>query len=308
MNDRPLDRALAIAARQHGALSLAQARAAGMAATLVRQQVDSGRWARIARGVVIVVGSPPTWDQRAMAALLARPDAHLGELAAGHAHGLVDAPLDEPTLIVPRGTSSRAPLGRVRRLELPEGHRTLVRGLRATSVARTLVDLGGVVPRAQLAKLVDEAIGARRATPLALAEVCDAAGHVPLAARRTVLEAASIWEGIRPGSIGEVRLLRSIDEWELPPPDRQIRILDRTGAVVARVDTGWAAARLGLEYDSVEWHGPARWMDDEARHQLVEQLGWTLLHVGARDLLPSSDLRRRLQRQLAARALPLPAA
>lgn len=290
-----------VAAAQHGAFSLAQAVACGLTPHQVRHQVEIGEWVRLGRGVLAVGGAPPVWEQRAMAALLARPGAVLFGLAAGHLHGVVDAPLDEPTLAVPPGSSSRAAIGRVRRLHVPAEQRTTVRGLQVTTLGRTLVDLAGILPTPQVRAAVDAAIGGRSCSVGALSEAAANATHVPIRAREAVLDSASVWEGIRPGSVGEARLLRSIDEWGLPAPDRQVSLRDGSGTVIARLDTGWRAARVGLEYDGTEWHGPARWAGDEARHRMVESLGWRLLHVGARDLLPSSDLRMRLQRLLAAR-------
>lgn len=61
---------------------------------------------------------------------------------------------------------------------------------------------------------------------------------------------------------------------------------DGDGTVIGRVDVGWSARRVGLEYDSDEFHGPSRWTGDEARHHAIEALGWRLLHVDKVDLRP----------------------
>ena len=99
---------------------------------------------------------------------------------------------------------------------------------------------------------------------------------------------------IRPGSAAEARFLRQLEAWGLPRPERQIEIRDACGQVIARLDGGWTDRRLGYEYDSVEWHGPAAWASDEARHDLVTALGWRLHHVDKADLLPGATRTRDL--------------
>jgi hypothetical protein len=290
---------LDLAARQHGAFSRPQALGAGLRPHQLRYLLEVGRVSRIARGVYAVTGSPITWEQRAMASLLLRPDATLAFQAAGHVHGLLAAPLHEPPLIVPPGTSARGALGRLHRLDLPLAHRAVVDGLRTTTAARTLVDLSDVLGTRQVTKLIDQAISSSGISPNVLRSICEDANHVRRSGRDAVLAALAAWEGIRPGSPAEARLVRFLREWGLPEPDRQVPIRDEAGEVIGRVDLGWPRVRFGVEYDGLHWHGPARWLEDEARHGAICRSGWTLLHVGTRDLLPSSDLRVRIGRHLA---------
>ena len=54
---------------------------------------------------------------------------------------------------------------------------------------------------------------------------------------------------------------------------------------------------IGIEYDSPEFHGPSQWVHDEARHQAIQRLGWTLLHADKLDLRPGEGtLRQGLDR------------
>jgi len=80
-----------------------------------------------------------------------------------------------------------------------------------------------------------------------------------------------------------------------------------------RVDVGWSARRVGLEYDLEQFHGPSRWASDEARHQAIEELGWQLLHVDKVDLRPGraglrDALDRAWRKSAEARAFPPPRA
>lgn len=292
-----------LASRQHGAFSAAQAASVGMSRRQAQHRLATGRWVVVLRGVHAIAGSPSTWHQRAVAPLLLRPDAVLAGLAAGHALGLVRAPLDHPVLIVPPGSSARA-LGasRAHRSALADDDVTLVDGLRTTAPARTLVDLATVLPQRRLVVAVDDALHRRLLVPSALDGALERVRPRRTELAERVLAAVEPWRGIRPGSPAEVRLLRQLAAWGVEPPARQVPILDPTGETIGRADLGWPAWRYGLEYDGDEHHGPTRWAHDERRHAQIVAAGWRLDHVGARDLLPSSDLRHRILR-----ALPLAA-
>lgn len=292
-----------IASAQHGAFSLAQARTHGITDRQVASRVAAGRWLRVGRGVLAVAGAPTSWQQRSIVPLLARPDAVLAELSAGHLQGLVEAPLDRPALIVPPGTSARAPGSlRVHRLPLAPDDVTTVDGLRTTTTARTLVDLTAVLPPRQLVRAVDGALHRGAVAPRAIDAALGRTTHLTTAQVAVLTAALEAWRGVRPGSAAEARLLRLIASWGFEEPERQVPIRDASGLVVGRADLGWRRVRFGLEYDGDEHHGPRRWADDEVRHRRIESAGWRLDRIGARDLLPSSDLRQRLLRVLAAAA------
>lgn len=51
----------------------------------------------------------------------------------------------------------------------------------------------------------------------------------------------AVWtDGITPGSPAEMRLLRRIERWGFPLPEKQVEIRDGSGMLVARVDLAWA--------------------------------------------------------------------
>ena len=291
-----------LAARQHGAFTVAQAAAAGFSRAQIEHRVRLGTWTRLARGVLGIAGLPPTWRRSAIVPLLARPAAVLAERSAGQVHELVDAPLLRPSIAVPAGSSTRVPgAGIVHRWTIDPTEVTTKDGLRVTSVARTVADLAGVLPRSRIAPTVDTAIHGRGATPVGIDLAIASSSHLTAAERDAVLAATAAWQGIRPGSPGEVRLLRQLAEWGIPDPVKQVPIVDGAGETVARADVGWPAARFGLEYDTDDHHGPRRWASDEARHRAIAATGWAILHVAGRDLLPSADLRRRVERHLGRR-------
>jgi hypothetical protein len=304
-----LDRTIAaLARRQAGAFSLAQARDAGFTDHQVRRRVAEGRWDRPVRGVLVLCGTADDARRRATVASLARPDGAVSHLSAAALLGLgVPAP-PLPVLTVPPGTSARTPVAHVRRLPLPPELVVRQGAVRLTAPARTIVDCATVLGPRLAGRLVDEALHDRLVTVAQVEAALDGSRHVRGRAREVVLGALDVWAGpIRLGSAGEARLLRQLRSWGLPEPARQVPVRDGSGRVIARLDAGWPELRLGLEYDSTRWHGPLAWAHDEERHAALEALGWQIERVDKADLVPGqTGLRRRLVAAHAARSAARP--
>jgi len=66
-----------------------------------------------------------------------------------------------------------------------------------------------------------------------------------------------------------------------------------SSGVVCEIDAAWPDDRVGLDYDSPEFHGPRRWGRDEDRHAAAEALGWDFVSVDKTDLMPGSHARFR---------------
>lgn len=293
--DSPDARLAALARHQHGCFRLDQVLACGFTVAQVRVRVARGEWWRPMRGLVAITAWPESWRRDAAIALAARPDGVLGELTAARLLGLVDRAPPRPVLIVAPTASARSPVADVRRAHLAPDATTLVQGLRCTDATRTLLDLAGVIGPKRLQGMVDRALHQQPGSARSLARAVDLAPRLRPAGRAALAEAVEVWlPAIRPGSTAEVRLLRQIQAYGLPEPERQVRVRDECGDVIARLDAGWPACRLGLEYDSRRWHGPERWAADEARDATLRRLGWDVIHVDSLDLRPGSDLRRRL--------------
>ena len=290
------ERVGAIAAQQHGLISARQAAGAGLSRSQIRHRTTAGRWEAMARGIYRIRGAPITRMQPAMAAVLARPDGAVSFLSAAELAGLSITGPPLPWLTVPAASSARASVARIHRTDLPADQITTILGIRTTVGARTLVDCSAVLGPRRLARLVDEAMHLKIATPLAVEAILDRNRDASLFAHHDRLrDLIDVWRpAIRPGSPAEARLHRVLGEWGFPPLERQVKIRDHDGVVIARIDGGWSDRRIGLEYDSVEWHGPARWASDEDRHALIEALGWRLHHVDKSDLVPGSTRLRDL--------------
>jgi very-short-patch-repair endonuclease len=67
-----------------------------------------------------------------------------------------------------------------------------------------------------------------------------------------------------------------------PPPETQIEVRDEYGRVFARLDMGWRAYRVGVDFD-----GAQHWTDSRQRNWDVEryarlpELGWIDIRVTA---------------------------
>lgn len=83
----------------------------------------------------------------------------------------------------------------------------------------------------------------------------------------------------------------------LPTPQTQIRVCDKYGDFVARIDMGYRKLLVGIEYDGPQhWTDPAQRQRDIDRHAALTDLGWTIVRV-------SSDLIRYRQGTLIARVV-----
>lgn len=296
-----IDRRLAtIASGQQGLVTKQQALAHGLGNDQIRARIRSGRWIRANRSVYRLAGVPETWQQRAFAACLAAPDgAHVSHLSAAALAGLDVPPPSSPHLTVGRGRSTRLAGAVVHCARLTPVDITTLQGVPATTVARSLIDCAGLLGPNRLQRLVDDALHKRMLVPAEIPSSWDKARLRPGRAGEVRLRAALLpWHGpIAPDTPPEARLRRQLVEWGYPEPEPQIRILDSDGRVLGRVDLGWSDRRIGVEYDSEQFHSPSKWASDEARHRAIEASGWRLLRADKLDLRPGKgNLREALAR------------
>jgi hypothetical protein len=294
-----------VAQRHHGLVTIERARSCGLTDRQIARRVASGRWVRIGRGVYQIAGSPPTDAQRAYAAvLLAGGDALVGGLSALALLEVGSAPAT-PTIVRPPDASARTPGVRVRRSPVARADRTRVGPIPCTTPARALLEAAGLVGLLVLEGLLDDVLDRRLATPAGvLAAIRRAPSGAGRAGAPQLRRALEPWLGpIEPGSPGEVRLLRRLDDWGLPPPVRQHPVLLPSGAT-AYIDLAWPWALAGLEYDGTAVHTPRRLGPDVAREDGLRAQGWWIGRVDRHDLTPSStrvrdELTTRLRRRAA---------
>jgi hypothetical protein len=133
-------------ARQYGLITRAQALAHGLSSSAIDRRLASGEWIRVYRGVYRMAATPVTWQQELLAVCLREP----GQVWASHraAAGLWRLDDCEPGQLEVTTTSGMHSEGslvvhRVKRM--PSSDVTLVGNFPATTVHRTLMDLGAVL-------------------------------------------------------------------------------------------------------------------------------------------------------------------
>ena len=246
-----------IAERQHGVFALWQVRQIGFTPAAVQHRLRTGRWELLQPGVYRLPGSPRSWEQRLMAAVLAAGT----EAVASHrsAAALLGIPgFRRPgrlELSTPRSRRARTPDATVHRtLHLPDAHVAVVNGIPTTRAARTLVDLAGVLPATQTERAVDNCLAMDVVTVRTLGELTNelAAGRPGIALLRRLLDERG--DGyVAPASELEVRFLSLVRTAGLEEPVRQLDVGDDRGWA-GRVDYAYPALRLLIELDSRRHH------------------------------------------------------
>jgi hypothetical protein len=298
VDDRPDARIAAVAARQHGLVTVAQARAAGLSDAAIRSRVTTARWERVRPKVFRVAGAVATPEQRVLAACLhLGPGALASHESAAWLWGLdgFERPPSRVHVTVAGDTGRR----RERDVDV---HRTRLatpadrgerRGIPVTSVARTLVDLGTTC---SLRRVEGARDAAHREGHLSLrreAAQMRRMARLPGAGVMRALIAADAG-GPPAESILERDVLHALAATAVPPPVRQHHV-EFEGARY-RLDAAWPDQRVGLEAHSIRFHsGHEAWFGDVSRLGDVGGAGWIVVVATKRDV---RDRGRRLTRQL----------
>src|SRR5437773_3335408 len=143
-----------------GPFTIEQAASAG----IHRWHLRGASWKRIGRATYVWAGQPDGPMQRLHAALRRLPPAGaFSGLTAAWLHGLDVAPCDPIEATIPKqaGVSGRAGMA-VRRRALGQNDVVSVRGIPATSIVRTLVDLSARLSLTESVVVVDAALHLRR--------------------------------------------------------------------------------------------------------------------------------------------------
>jgi very-short-patch-repair endonuclease len=246
----------ALAARQHGVVSIRQLREAGLSDDAVAGRVAQGRLHRVHRGVYAVGHPGLGFEGRCMAAVLTLGDgvvSHRSAAALWRLLPMAPGPID--VSVRSRGGRRRHHGVRVHRprslaLEgLARCHRIPV-----TTPARTISDLRRTAPAAELRRAI------RQAEALGLAMGTEATGD-------------------RTRSELEYLFLRFCRRHRLPMPEVNVPI----GGRVA--DFLWRKQGLIVETDGYRYHrGRAAFEDDRARDLELRTLGFEVLRLSHRQV------------------------
>ncbi len=261
---------LRIMARQHGVLTLAQARAGGMTLSAVKRRVNSGEWRRLTQGVYVLADRPRTAAVELRAAVYA---AGQGAVAYGPSaawwHGLILRPSGRVWVTVPAARRLRRLTAvRVRHRDLDPADLVVVRDLTVTALPLTVLEAAVELRAGSM--LMDRAL--RDGIGLDTLR----AAHERNAGRRGADPAARLLSVAADGGVAHaerllVRLLRAagIDGWWL-----------RYGYLDYDVDLAFPRERLAIEIVGWEWsRGGERLGYETERRDALLAGGWTVLRV-----------------------------
>jgi len=244
---------------------------------MLKRRVASGQLVRLHRGVYAVGHARLTRDGWWMAAVLAAgPGALLSHRDAAALHGLRPPGNHVRWEVTTRGRASSTDRIRVfGTTTLRAEDATTVDGIPVTSVARTLVDLAGVVPEAQLTKALNEVERQRlfdlRAIERAMAATARRNGRGHAAMRQALARLRTIGAPVTRSEL-EDRFVALLDAHDLPRP--------ATNASVEgmEVDACWPQQRVAVELDGWGTHQTRQaFQNDRERSNDLTVADWALL-------------------------------
>jgi hypothetical protein len=275
--DRTIDRRIAhIAASQHGLVERRQALDHGLTPDGIRHRLETGRWQRARPGVYRIAGSRIDAEQVVLAACL-----HVGPAGAASLRsaawswgldGFETAP-SRPEVTVP-GEATRRVAGVVlhRTATWTIRDRTTIGVTPVTTITRTLVDLGRVVPVRVVETARDSAHRMGLVSMAREAAELERLATLPGAGVLRSLVAAD--EGRPPAqSVLERTVFRHLRRLRVPEPLRQHRI--EVGGRPIHFDAAWPDALVALEAHSYRHHSNRRhWSSDVTRLNAAGSRGW----------------------------------
>jgi very-short-patch-repair endonuclease len=179
----------------------------------------------------------------------------------------------------------RAPAGvRLHTTKLEPAEITRRGRIPVTTPARTLLDMAGQVPPAELERTIREAIYLRLTGIAALTSCLSAhQGRRGAKTMRAALAKAQVGKG-RTRSELEQRFLAMIRKHRLPAPDLNVSMmLDRRPV---EVDCMWRDQRLIVELDGAAAHAtPHAFETDRARDLALQAASWRVARITWRQLL-----------------------
>lgn len=273
----------ALAARQHGVVSLLQLRSLGLSNKAIHRRVRAGRLHRLYRGVYAVGHTALTPRGRELAAVLACGDgAALSHQSAGFAWGILKRPGKEIHVTCGRSRPPGPDIV-VHRQGLARSDRVVRDGVPLTAVARTIVDLADVLTESQVADVVNEA-EVERIFDLSQIEAAQAtAPNRP--GRHRLARVLAAWRPEPFTRAKSERLFLAIcKRFDLPRPRVNTWIGEQ------EVDFYWPDHKLVVEVDGGETHNTRRaFLEDRRRDRRLAVMGIQVMRVTWDDLMRNAD-------------------
>jgi very-short-patch-repair endonuclease len=263
-----------IADDQYGLVTLEQLCGLGISKDAAGQRARAGRLYRVHEGVYAVGRSLLTQEGRWLAAVLASGSgAVLSHRSAAALWGIRADDRDAADVKAPNRRGRHASGIDAHRYSLPESDWTTVRGIRCTTVERTLLDLAAVLPVWQLRKALAEAEVLRIVNLSALRILLRRSrGRRGVARLRLILDELHP-ETRRTRSELERMFLRMCREGGLLMPEVNVSLF--VSGRRLKPDFLWRDAGLIVEADSRRFHDTdSAFQHDRRREQLLQLDGW----------------------------------
>jgi very-short-patch-repair endonuclease len=287
--DDSLDRKIAaIAERQHGHFTLAQADALGYTDDQREYRTRTGRWVLTYDRVYRIAGLPGSWRGAVLAACWAAQ----GVAAASHrsAASLRDLPGGVTGFVeitCERWKRAKASGLIVHEtLSLDPEDLDVVDGIPVTSVEQTLLGLAAVVHETVVEMALDRALH-RKLTTIERLEAFVSRkgkrGRNGIGVLRGLVRELDPMAGV-PESPMETKLKQLLRRRGLPMPQFQYEIW-HNGRFVARVDAAYPDLKIAIEYDSYEHHtGKLAITRDNDRRNRLRRIRWQCITFTAADI------------------------
>ena len=232
-------------------------------------------------------------EQLKVAACLRNPAAALAFTTAGQHWGMRRMTDPRVHVLVPHGVSPELEgvvVHRCRRID-PEDSVDVSGGMRVTSVARTLFDVGAIIGVRPLESALEQALDRRMVTMEQLVDAVQRLYHRRRPGSRqirAVLNGRHSWSAAVQSEL-ELRVLAALRRAGVPEPVVQHTVV-LGGDMTARFDFAWPDLMLALEVDHAFWHaGRTESGKDKARDRRVASLGWTTLRITDDDVNSGLD-------------------
>jgi very-short-patch-repair endonuclease len=281
-----------------GPFSLDEARKAG----LTLSSLSSKTWKRIGAELYRWADLPD--DHLLTLAAWARvlpPEVVFVGASAAWLHGLAIESTNSVEVAAPPSSGLRSRAGLVaRRLTIPKADVLSIRGLRTTTLPRTLTELCIGRPPVEALVAIDMALKKGHVDSRVLSRYAEKnKGRRGAARLHSLALLAAPAE-----SPMETRLRWILIQAGLPRPEVQTKLGD-TDRFVGRVDLYYPKARLVLEYDGGNHR--ERLVDDDRRQNLLANAGYRLLRFTAADVYQHPDVTvAQVQAALASRTRLVP--
>jgi hypothetical protein len=271
-----MDRLIKLTERQYGVFARWQAARLGFNRTDLRRLRRRGWIEPASPQVFRVMGTPKSYRQRLMIAVLdAGAGAVASFIAAACLHGLPG--FGEAIEVSARRAGRRrpAPFGiRHRPLHLPRHHKTRKHGIPVTTIERTLFDLAGIIHWKRLERAIDTALNSGATTVERLWAVWT---ELATSERRAVVAMHKALRRLEPGYVPpeselESRFLDLLTAAGISLPIKQVN-LGNQEQWIGRVDFWYAAERIVIEVHGSQHRSELEQRKDEARRLEFEAQG-----------------------------------